>query len=133
MAAHRPPQRDSRSAVSRKARSFLQCALLCSVAPAALALLGCGARPPLPTLSLHAVLVLRQAAMDAQQTSSHDFGLQAQLAFRPRGAPRTRGARVSRDALPIALPETPDCQHALACEWAQLAEESTLSALGVSP
>lgn len=106
----------------------------CFVALAAHALCGCGARPLLPTLSLHAVLVLHQQAMDARQTRSHDIGLQAQLAFRPRGAPRTRGARVSRDAqLPIALPQQPDCQHALACEWAQLAEESTLSALGVGP
>lgn len=96
---------------------------------AALALFGC-ARPLLPTVSLHAVLVLRKSAVDARQTDSHDFGVQAQLAFRPRGAPR---ARVALDAqLPIALPQQPVCQHALACEWAQLAEESTLSALGVA-
>ena len=114
--------------------SFAASRQRCCIALGALALLGCSARPLLPTLSLHAVLVLHQQAMDAQQARSHDVGLQAQLAFRPRGAPRTRGARVSRDALlPIALPQQPDCEHALACEWAQLAEESTLSALGVAP
>jgi hypothetical protein len=113
-------------------RPLLQRTRLCGVVLAALALFGCGTRPLLPTLSLHAVLVLHQAAMDARQTSSHDVGLQAQLAFRPRGAPRTRAARFDSQ-LAVALPKQPDCHHALACEWAQLAEESTLSALGVEP
>lgn len=97
-----------------------------------LAALGCGSRPLLPTLSVHAVLTLRQSAVDLQQTGSHDFGVQAQLAFRPRG--RARGEQLPLAAqLPIALPRSPDCQYTLACEWAQLAEESTLSALGVGP
>jgi hypothetical protein len=109
-------------------------ALRYGVVLAALVSFGCGARPLLPTLSLHAVLVLHKGALDARQTSSHDYGLQAQLAFRPRGTPRTRATRSSLETqLPVALPRQPDCQHALACEWAQLAEESTLSALGVTP
>ena len=91
---------------------------------------GCATRPPLPTLSLHAVLTLRQNAAQTRETGSHDFGLQAQLAFRPRG----RARAITEEAqIPIALPRQPDCQYALACEWAQLAEESTLSALGVGP
>lgn len=95
-------------------------------------LVGCGAQPLLPTLSLHAVLTLRESAVDARQTGSHDFGVQAQMAFRPRGRPRAEGPPRAAQ-LPLALPRTPDCQSALACEWAQLAEESTLSALGVGP
>jgi hypothetical protein len=95
---------------------------------------GCGARPLLPTLSLHAVLTLRQNAAQARQTGSHDFGLQAQLAFRPRGRARPSSEEAPLTAqLPIALPRQPDCQYTLACEWAQLAEESTLTALGVGP
>ena len=95
-----------------------------------LALFGCGARPLLPTLSVHAVLMLRKNAADARQTGSHDFGLQAQLAFRPRGKTRSHNEQT---LVPIALPRQPDCQSTLACEWAQLAEESALSALGVTP
>lgn len=106
----------------------------CCATLAALSLFGCGARPLLPTLSLHAVLVLRKGAVDARQTTTHDFGVQAQLAFRPRGRPRTRAAAASFDPqFAVPLPRQPDCQHALACEWAQLAEESTLTALGVAP
>ena len=97
-----------------------------------LAALGCGARPLLPTLSVHAVLTLRRSAVDAQQTGSHDFGVQAQLAFRPRGRARAEPLPLAGQ-VPIALPRSPDCQYALACEWAQLAEESTLTALGVGP
>lgn len=97
-----------------------------------LALLGCGARPVLPTLSVHAVLTLRQSADAGRQTGSHDFGVQAQLAFRPRGRARAEQAPLSAQ-LPLALPRSLDCQYALACEWAQLAEESTLTALGVGP
>jgi hypothetical protein len=108
--------------------ALLRCALV--VVPSLL--LGCAARPLLPTLSVHAVLTLRQRAADLEQTGSHDFGVQAQLAFRPRG--RARGEQLPLAAqLPIALPRSPDCQYALACEWAQLAEESTLNALGVGP
>ncbi|HTU59875.1 MAG TPA: hypothetical protein VMF89_15595 [Polyangiales bacterium] len=97
-----------------------------------LAMLGCGARPLLPTLSVHAVLTLRQSAIDAEQTGKHDFGVQAQLAFRPRGRARAEQPPLPGQ-VPIALPRSPDCQYALACEWAQLAEESTLTALGVGP
>lgn len=103
----------------------------CSLIVAACALLGCGTRPLLPTLTLHALLTLRQAAKDTRQTASHDFGLQARLVFRPRSKPRPLQPRAAQ--LPIALPQPPDCQYAIACEWAQLAEESALSALGVSP
>lgn len=97
-----------------------------------LAVLGCGAKPLLPTLSVHAVLTLRQSALDMQQTGSHDLGVQAQLAFRPRGRARADQPPLPGQ-VPIALPRSPDCQYALACEWAQLAEESTLTALGVGP
>jgi hypothetical protein len=97
------------------------------------ATLGCGWRPPLPTLSLHAVLTLREGSVaTTKQTGTSDVGLLAQLAFRPRETPRAGDAAQSAQ-LPIALPRPPDCQHALACEWAQLAEESALSALGVGP
>ena len=99
---------------------------------ALLGLLGCGARPLLPTLTVHALLTLRTSAVDSQQTGSHDFGVQAQLAFRPRGGARGQQAPLAA-AMPIALPRSPDCQYMLACEWAQLAEESTLNALGVGP
>jgi hypothetical protein len=104
----------------------------CALRIAVLGLLGCGERPLLPTLSVHAVLTLRQSAVDARQTGSHDFGVQAQLAFRPRGRDRSESVPLAAQ-IPIALPRQPDCQYTLACEWAQLAEESALSALGVGP
>jgi hypothetical protein len=107
-------------------------AATCPLHVAVLSLLGCGERPLLPTLSLHAVLTLRQSAVDARQTGSSDFGVQAQLAFRPRGRNRTESVPLAAQSS-IALPRPPDCQYSLACEWAQLAEESTLSALGVGP
>jgi hypothetical protein len=94
--------------------------------------MGCSGPPLLPTLSVHAVLTLRQSALDARQTGSSDFGVQAQLAFRPRGRASSEPVPLAGQ-VPIALPRQPDCQYALACEWAQLAEESTLSALGVGP
>lgn len=106
----------------------------CVAGLCALLSVGCGARPLLPTVSLHAVLTLRQSAVDARQAGSSDFGVQAQLAFRPRGRARVSDERVPfAGQAPIALPRQPDCQYALACEWAQLAEESTLTALGVGP
>jgi hypothetical protein len=77
------------------------------------------------------VLTLRKSAVDTRQTGSNDFGVQAQLAFRPRGGARAQADNLAQ--LPIALPRQPECQYALACEWAQLAEESALSALGVAP
>lgn len=100
---------------------------------AVLSSLGCGARPLLPTVSFHAVLTLRESAEGARRTGSHDFGVQAQLAFRPRGRAQVRDERAAFAGQAIALPRQPDCQYALACEWAQLAEESTLTALGVGP
>jgi hypothetical protein len=90
----------------------------------------CGARPLLPTFALHGVLILHRADGDAKQAGSHDVGLQAQISFRPRGAAR---APAVSPLLPIPLPMLPDCEYSLACEWAQLAEESALSALGVGP
>jgi hypothetical protein len=95
----------------------------------------CTARPLLPTLSLHALLVLHQAALGGDRPErSRDLGLQAQLSFRPRHKPHPR-VRQTSVALPMVMPLTAasDCQHALLCEWAQLAEESTLAALGVTP
>jgi hypothetical protein len=88
----------------------------------------------LPTLSIHALFTLRQGAVDARPKASNDFSVQAQLSFRPRGKPHPRVPR-GAEPLPMSmpLPVAPDCQQASLCEWAGLAEESTLSALGVSP
>jgi hypothetical protein len=109
-------------------------ALRCVVTACAVSASACGTRTLLPTLSLHAVLVLRQGALDARPKASNDFALQAQLSFRPRGRPHPRlpqGTAPLPMSMPLAV--APDCQQAVLCEWAELAEESTLSALGVSP
>lgn len=111
----------------------LRVVIAVGVAVAACACLaGCALAWPLPTLRVHALLTLRQRATDTKHTGSHDFGVQAELAFRPRRRART-DPRLPAPRAAIALPRQPDCQHALTCEWAQLAEEATLSALGVSP
>ena len=93
---------------------------------------GCSAHQLIPALSLHAVLVLQRRGQE-RAARGRDFALTAQLAFggaRPRV--KARGDMLER--LPRIKPQSaPACEETALCEWARMAEESALAALGVSP
>ena len=93
---------------------------------------GCSAHELIPALSLHAVLVLQRRGQD-RSARGRDFAVTAQLAF---GGARPRATEVASELerMPRVMPKsTPACEETALCEWARMAEESALSALGVSP
>src|SRR5262245_2954795 len=93
---------------------------------------GCSAHELIPALSLHAVLVLQRRDLE-RVARGRDFALTAQLAF--GGAhPRARVSSAELERMPRVMPQSaPACEETALCEWARMAEESALSALGVSP
>ena len=108
--------------------SLVWCACACSCAA------GCSARELTPALSVHTVLVLHQRAAAAREhRRGHDVAVTAQLAF--GGArPQRHAAAVRERALsPLAGDSSVACEESALCEWARMAEESALAALGVRP
>jgi hypothetical protein len=98
----------------------------------------CSAHELVPSLSLHAVLVLQrrdqeQIAQAQGLGRGRDFSLTARLGF--GGArPGKRDNAGELEPLPqLAAQSTPACEEIALCEWARMAEESALAALGVSP
>ena len=87
------------------------------------------ARPLLPTLSVHAILVLHHAASD-QAARGHQLSVLAQASFRARRQATPRQALGTRRQ---PLPMLPNCDQSVLCEWETLAEEAALAELGVSP
>ena len=93
---------------------------------------GCSAHELVPALSLHSVLVLHRRDQE-QAARGHDFALTAQLGF-GGGRRRTRDHAGELEPLPrTAVQSAPACEEIALCEWARMAEESALAALGVSP
>jgi hypothetical protein len=96
---------------------------------------GCGTSFPLPSLSLHALSQLTRSRSSTETRRARNFLLLVQLTFQTRAA-NTRRPRtpLELDLLSIGWEALPDaCEDAGLCEWARLAEESSLSALGVAP
>jgi hypothetical protein len=92
----------------------------------------CATRSLIPSVALHGVAVFHQRTLVPSQGHARDFALTVQLAFlnEPHRSPNpndelTRPAREQPDAEP--------CLQSALCEWASLAEESALQALGVAP
>jgi len=93
---------------------------------------GCTAHELVPALSLHAALVLHRRDQDARERS-RDTALSLQLAF---GGARARPHAVARrepELSPLAQERAPACEETALCEWARMAEEAALDALGVRP
>lgn len=93
---------------------------------------GCASHSALPALSIHALLTLHRRELVPQQRRENELALSVQVSFaaEPERLPGLREAepdlvRVPRDIEP--------CAQTALCEWARLAEESALRALGVEP
>lgn len=83
-----------------------------------------------PALSLHAVLVLHRRAQDVVGRGQ-DYALTAQLAF---GGVRPRKREFAGELEPLPrMTDAVACEETALCEWARMAEESALVALGVEP
>lgn len=94
----------------------------------------CGCtRLTLPTLSLHAVVVLHDGAKSDQQERGRDVAVQARLLFRARTSRQPMLLFDSATSYASTLPMLQNCPHTLLCEWAELSEESALMALGITP
>jgi hypothetical protein len=93
---------------------------------------GCTSRTLVPSLSVHGVAVLHQRAQLAKGQRATDFALQLGLTFANDPPKRARAALED-----VGAPATPwdsePCAEPAVCEWARLAEESALLALGVAP
>jgi hypothetical protein len=98
-------------------------------------LLGCGVHIPLPTLSVHALSQLTRSRQATETRRARDFLVLVQLTFEtPAAHARRPRTTLERELLSAGLEPLPGtCEEAALCEWASLAEEATLSALGVAP
>lgn len=93
---------------------------------------GCTARTLVPSLSVHGVAVLHRRAQLTQGQRAADFALQLGLTFAADPPKRARAAL--DDVATRAMPwDGEPCSEPALCEWARLAEESALLALGVAP
>ena len=90
----------------------------------------CSAHELVPAFSLHSVLVLHRRDQ-GRAVRGRDFALTAQLGF---GGARPHRRASELEPLPrLAAQSPPACEETALCEWARMAEESALAALGVSP
>jgi hypothetical protein len=97
-------------------------------------LTACTGQGLLPTLSVHAVTQLEQRTKTAERRSGRDVAVSVQLAFATsRRNPRSQRLGSELPWQPSAAADDVECEHAALCEWAWLAEESTLAALGLQP
>ena len=93
----------------------------------------CTGREFVPALSVHAVWVLQRRTRD-EVASGRDLAVTAQLAFGGSRERRQKFAREPPSSMQrLALQSAPACEEAALCEWARMAEESALAALGVTP
>lgn len=84
----------------------------------------------MPALSVHAVTRLAQRRTDDAQVRGRTVSVTVQLAFALAGQTPARAAPALQ---PWAATSPEDCEPRALCEWAWLAEEATLTALGVAP
>jgi hypothetical protein len=97
-----------------------------------LCLSGCTARNAVPSLSVRGLAVVHQRDQNAHGQRAADFALQLQLTFATDPPKRARAAL--DDVAARAQPwDSEPCAEPALCEWARLAEESALLALGIAP
>jgi len=97
--------------------------------------LGCGMHGLSPTLSIHGLARIKQRARLPEQRRTQDFAITVQLTL----ANARRATSPAPDPADLASvnarPPRNDvgCEQTALCEWAWLAEEAALVALGIAP
>jgi hypothetical protein len=92
----------------------------------------CVTRSLIPSVAIHGVAVFHQRALVPSQGHAQDLALSVQLAFltEPHRLPNPNNELIRASQ---TQPDGEPCLQSALCEWASMAEESTLQALGVAP